>query len=105
MFLIFLNFLTKIKRIRGTFFDVFSFTKERRFEKRILEQYKSVINEICKKINLNNYDIALQIAKLPEEIRGFGQIKEKNYFHTKKKEESLLIEFKNNIKEKTLKRA
>ena len=51
------------------------------------------------------YDIALQIAKLPEEIRGFGQIKEKNYFHTKKKEESLLIEFKNNIKEKTLKRA
>ena len=105
LFLIFLNFLTKIKRIRGTFFDVFSFTKERKFEKNILEQYKSVINKICKKINLNNYDIALQIANLPEEIRGFGQIKEKNYFHTKKKEESLLIEFKNKIKEKTLKRA
>ena len=42
---------------------------------------------------------------LPEEIRGFGQIKEKNYFNTKKKEVSLLIEFKNKLKEKTLKRA
>ena len=49
-----------------------------------MEQYKSVINEICKKINLNTEDIALQIAKLPEEIRGFGQIKEKIIFGTKK---------------------
>ena len=73
--------------------------------KKIFWNNISFIYEICKKINLNNYDIALQIAKLPEEIRGFGQIKEKNFFHTKKKEESLLIEFKNKIKEKTLKRA
>ncbi len=100
-----LSFLSKIKKIRGTYLDVFSYSKERKLEKSILEEYKKQINSLKNQINSMNYDVAVKIANLPDTIKGYGLIKEKNYFTAKDREVSLIKKLRNTPAQKKLKRA
>ena len=51
---------------------------QRKNERKLVKDYKNTVLEIGKKLTLNNYDIAVDIASLPDQIRGFGHVKEKN---------------------------
>tara|TARA_B100001146_G_C16082120_1_gene391143 strand:+ start:23 stop:841 length:819 start_codon:yes stop_codon:yes gene_type:complete len=70
--------ISKLKFLRGTLFDPFGYLQERKNERRLVKDYKNTVLEIGKKLTLNNYDIAVDIASLPDQIRGFGHVKEKN---------------------------
>ena len=70
--------ISKFKFLRGTFLDPFSYLLERKKERKLIKDYKDSILEIAKKLNKNNYNIAVDIASTPDQIRGFGHIKEKN---------------------------
>ena len=70
--------IRKFKFLRGTFFDPFGYLSERKSERKLIEDYKNCILDIGKKLSKDNYDIAVDIASAPDQIRGFGYVKEKN---------------------------
>ena len=67
--------LSKCKGLRGTRFDPFGWTKERRTERQLRDQYFADIERMCGTLTQDNYDIAVQLAEVPEQIRGFGHVK------------------------------
>ena len=70
--------IRKFKFLRGTFLDPFGYLSERKSERKLIEDYKNCILDIGKKLSKDNYDIAVDIASAPDQIRGFGYVKEKN---------------------------
>ena len=70
--------LAKIKGLRGTPFDVFGRTAERKMERALIGEYKASIEKLLKTLNADNHAAALEIARIPELIKGYGHIKERN---------------------------
>ena len=70
--------ISKFKFLRGTSFDPFGYLSERKNERKLIKDYKNCILDIGTKLSKNNYDIAVDIASVPDQIRGFGHVKEKN---------------------------
>ncbi len=73
-----MKLLTKFKGLRGTAFDIFGRTEERRMERALIQEYFDMIEGILPKLCEADYAIAIALAALPEQIRGFGHIKEEN---------------------------
>jgi indolepyruvate ferredoxin oxidoreductase len=86
--------LAGLKRLRGTPFDIFGKTAERRMERRLIGEYEALIEEVLGKLNTQNHALALQLAQIPERIRGFGHIKERNVAEAKAREAELLAAFR-----------
>jgi indolepyruvate ferredoxin oxidoreductase len=82
--------LAKLRGLRGTAFDPFGRTAERRMERRLIAEYEAVLDEIVARLAPENHAIAVELAALPLEIRGFGHIKEANLQRAKAKEADLL---------------
>jgi len=82
--------LAKLRGLRGTPFDIFGRTAERRAERRQIAEYEAVLDEIARRLSPENYVIAVELARLPQEIRGFGHVKEANLRRAKAKEAELL---------------
>ena len=70
--------LAKLKGLRGTALDVFGRTEERRTERALIGEYKASVEELLDGLNAENHALALDIARLPEQIKGFGHVKERN---------------------------
>ena len=70
--------LAKLKGLRGTAFDVFGRTEERKTERALIGEYRASVEEVIRSLTAANHDTALEIAKLPEQIRGYGHVKERN---------------------------
>ena len=70
--------ISKFKFLRGTKFDPFGYLNERKKERELITDYKQTIVDIGSKINKSNYETAVKIASIPDQIRGFGHVKEKN---------------------------
>jgi indolepyruvate ferredoxin oxidoreductase len=68
--------LAALRRLRGTPFDIFGRTAERRMERRLIDEYCESIDEALESLNASNIEPLIKIAKLPEQIRGFGHVKE-----------------------------
>jgi indolepyruvate ferredoxin oxidoreductase len=76
--LIALRLLAHLKRLRGTALDVFGRTPERRAERALIAEYRAGIEQVLAGLRADNYDLALEIARIPEQIKGFGHVKERN---------------------------
>lgn len=70
--------LDKMKGLRGTPFDVFGKTDERRAERRLIGEYIALVDELCATLDRERLPVALKLAGLPDRIRGFGHEKEHN---------------------------
>ena len=70
--------LAKLKGLRGTSLDVFGRTSERRAERALIAEYRASIEEILKNLDSAHYATAVEIARIPEQIRGFGHVKERH---------------------------
>jgi indolepyruvate ferredoxin oxidoreductase len=68
--------LTRMKSLRGTRFDPFGWTAERRTERRLLAEYFELVSSLATRLNPTNHGTAVALAQLPQEIRGFGPVKE-----------------------------
>ncbi len=86
--------LAGLKRLRGTGFDIFGRTAERRAERRLIVEYEATLDEIAAALSPDNHALALEIARVPEQIRGFGHVKERNLATAKAREASLLSAFR-----------
>ncbi|MGJ8623616.1 MAG: indolepyruvate ferredoxin oxidoreductase family protein [Yoonia sp.] len=82
--------LAKLKALRGTPFDPFGRTSERRMERALIKQYETDIAAILPMIRPDTRDAAIALARLPLEIRGFGPVKAANAENAAKRREELL---------------
>jgi indolepyruvate ferredoxin oxidoreductase len=86
--------LARLRRLRGTPFDIFGHSEERRAERRLILEYEAVVEEILAGLTPANRATAVELAALPMEIRGFGHVKEANRARAKEKEAALLARFR-----------
>ncbi|HYF60320.1 MAG TPA: indolepyruvate ferredoxin oxidoreductase family protein [Burkholderiaceae bacterium] len=70
--------LARLKRLRGTPFDPFGRTEERRTERALIVEYEALVDEILARLDAGNHAQAVSLAKVVEQIRGFGPVKERN---------------------------
>lgn len=70
--------LAKLKRLRGTPLDPFGKTHERRQERALIRDYISMLDEFAQSLTQAQLATAIKLASLPDDIRGFGHIKERN---------------------------
>jgi indolepyruvate ferredoxin oxidoreductase len=87
--------LAKLKRLRGTAFDPFGRTEERRTERRLIEEYAETVRELAAGLARDNHALAVRIASVPEKIRGFGHVKEAHLAAARAEEEKLLAAWRN----------
>ena len=86
--------LSRLKFLRGTVFDVFGWTAERKMERQLIEDYRSLVEEIADTVDQTNIDVAKKLLSLPEDIRGFGHVKEASVIQVKQSWQVLLDEYR-----------
>src|SRR5690606_7593273 len=89
--------LAAMRFLRGTSLDPFGRTAERRAERALVEAYFDTVHRLLGKLKKSNLDLAVQIARLPEEIRGYGHIKEASMERARKQHEDLMTTYEMNI--------
>jgi indolepyruvate ferredoxin oxidoreductase len=72
------GWLAKLKFLRGTSFDPFGRTAERKMERRLVEDYFAMIDRRMADVKAEQIPLLAKIARVPETIRGYGHIKEEN---------------------------
>jgi len=86
--------LAWLRWVRGTPLDVFGRTAERRQERLLITHYEQVLGEIAMGLDYDNHALAVEIARLPEQMRGFGHIKARNVEKAMAGEAGLLARFR-----------
>ena len=86
--------LAALKGLRGTAFDIFGYTKERRAERQLIKDYEVLIAEILANLCPANHDVAVALAAIPEKIRGYGHVKMRHLKAAKAEEQNLLEQFR-----------
>ena len=86
--------LAKFKFLRGTPFDPFGYTAERRTERRLVSEYLVELDEIIEHLTPSNHGVAVALAALPEKIRGFGHVKARHLVAAKAEEAVLREQFR-----------
>lgn len=69
------SILARFKGLRGTWADPFGYFSERRVERKLVEEYHETISKICADLPAGRLQAAIEIASLPQQIRGFGPVK------------------------------
>src|SRR5256885_4590494 len=82
--------LAPLKFLRGTPLDVFGHTEERRTERALIREYEETVQVLLDRLEPQNLALTVQVASLPEDIRGFGHIKMKSIVAARKKRAELL---------------
>src|SRR5215475_966691 len=90
-----LRVLAKGKRLRGTAFDVFGYSRERKFERQMIADYEKLLDEIAERLSPATHANAVALASLPLDIKGFGHVQERNYKAAKARESTLLNALRN----------
>ena len=85
--------LARLKFLRGTMFDPFGYTAERKMERRLVADYETLLGEIVAQLTPNNHRIAVELAMIPEKVRGFGPVKQRHLAAAKAEEAALREQF------------
>lgn len=86
--------LAKMKGLRGTPFDPFGWTAERRIERTLIEDYVALIDEVVEHLTPATHSVAVGLASIPDKIRGYGPVKARHLAAAKAEEATLLAEFR-----------
>jgi indolepyruvate ferredoxin oxidoreductase len=86
--------LAAFKFLRGTAFDPFGHSAERRLERRLIAEYEALISELMGRLSADNHPLAVAIAAIPEKIRGFGHVKARHLAAAKAEEATLIEQFR-----------
>lgn len=86
--------LAKLKGLRGTALDPFGRTEERRTERALIGEYRACIEELLRTLSAANLAQAVEIARIPEEIRGYGHVKARHLAAARAKWETLMAQWR-----------
>jgi indolepyruvate ferredoxin oxidoreductase len=87
--------LARGKRLRGTAFDPFGRTAERRMERALIDDYETRLRGIAAALAPANHKVAVEVASLPAQIRGYGHIKEAAVSQVRALEANAMERFRN----------
>jgi len=82
--------LAKLKFLRGSWLDPFGKSAERKNERAMIGDYEATVRTLLNGLTPDNHALAVEIAGIPDAIRGYGHIKEKSVKDAKAKETELL---------------
>jgi indolepyruvate ferredoxin oxidoreductase len=82
--------LAKMKGLRGTRFDIFGYSAERRLERRLIADYEALLDDIVPLLKPETQEVVAALAALPEQIRGYGPVKHAAVEKAKLREKELL---------------
>ncbi|HEY6966415.1 MAG TPA: indolepyruvate ferredoxin oxidoreductase family protein [Burkholderiales bacterium] len=86
--------LSSLKGLRGTAFDIFGRSEERRMERALIGEYEQTVMTLLAGLTRDNHALAIEIASLPEAIRGYGHIKAKSVQAARAKRDELLARYR-----------
>lgn len=85
--------LAKLKGLRGTPFDIFGYTAERKMERGLIDHYEAQMRMVAAQLTPANHRAAIELASLPAQIRGYGHIKKENLAKVRAIEPQILARF------------
>jgi indolepyruvate ferredoxin oxidoreductase len=86
--------LAKLRFLRGTRFDPFGYSAERRGERRLIADYAALMETVLRDLAPFNHAVAVELARLPDGIRGYGHVKAAAIAEAKRAEAALLARFR-----------
>ncbi|GAA3912248.1 indolepyruvate ferredoxin oxidoreductase family protein [Luteimonas lutimaris] len=86
--------LARLRGLRGGALDVFGYTAERRMERRLIDDYEQTVGNLLDTLDAGNAGLAAEIAAIPEQIRGYGHVKEAHLHKAKAREAELLARWR-----------
>jgi indolepyruvate ferredoxin oxidoreductase len=86
--------LARLKGLRGGALDLFANTDERKTERALIQQYRDCIDELLKTLDASRLPLAAEIARIPEEIRGYGHVKERHLQAARTKWDGLMAQWR-----------
>jgi indolepyruvate ferredoxin oxidoreductase len=86
--------LAGLKVLRGTPFDPFGRSLERRTERKLIGDYEAMLEEVLARLTPENHALAVGLAVIPEKIRGFGPVKQQHLVAAKADETVLFEQFR-----------
>jgi indolepyruvate ferredoxin oxidoreductase len=87
--------LAGLKSLRGTRLDPFGYTTDRRRERQLIADYEALIAELLAGLDHDNHGLAVELAAIPEQIRGYGHVKDAHLKDAKAREAQLLEAWRN----------
>jgi indolepyruvate ferredoxin oxidoreductase len=85
--------LKHLKVLRGSVLDVFGYTEERRTERALIQQYVASVEMVLAQLNSSNHALALELARIPEQIKGFGHVKARHLAAARQKWDALTAQW------------
>jgi indolepyruvate ferredoxin oxidoreductase len=85
--------LKHLKVLRGTPLDVFGYTEERCTERELIQQYTHSLEMVIAKLDTSNHSLALELARIPEQIKGFGHVKARHLAAARQKWDALKVQW------------
>ena len=89
-----LKALRALRSLRGTPLNIFGYARVRRVERQLIGEYRQLIESLLADLDEVNYPIAVQIAELPDLIRGYEDIKLASVGEFRRRVEALLTQFR-----------
>jgi indolepyruvate ferredoxin oxidoreductase len=89
-----LRWLVRLRSLRGSFLDPFGRTEERRAERRLIVDYEATMEELLSGLGRDNHRLAVRIAEVPQQISGYGPLKQRKLEEAKAYEATLLAEWR-----------
>jgi indolepyruvate ferredoxin oxidoreductase len=86
--------LARFKGLRGTAFDPFGYSIERKTERALIGEYRASIDELLQGLSLDNLALAVEIASIPQDIRGYGHVKERHLATARTKWDALMVRWR-----------
>ena len=87
--------LAKLKGLRGTALDPFGYSAERRTERRLVEDYRRIVEELVASLAADRIALAAEIASIPEHIRGYGPVKQRHLALASARQAELVAQWRN----------
>ena len=82
--------LAKFKALRGTALDIFGYSEERKTERALIGQYRQTLATLLPRLTADNLSKVVALASIPEDIRGYGHVKERHLKAAREKQAELL---------------
>jgi indolepyruvate ferredoxin oxidoreductase len=89
----FFALLARLKILRGTVLDPFGYTEERRMERRLIDDYRTLVERLLAGLSPATQGVAVRLASLLEKTRGYGHVKAASLEVAKREEQQLLSQF------------
>ncbi len=86
--------LARFKGLRGSALDPFGYSQERQTERALIGAYRTCIEELLAGLDTDNLALAVEIASIPEDIRGYGHVKERHLASARAKWDALMARWR-----------